>query len=79
MATVDLLEVNCYMIAIQTPFICHFARCFSASDVTSNKVRLCGRSLSSLKGLNLIFNNFCPESRDYIPHPLQSYGTYIIM
>ena len=43
MATVDLLYVNCYMIAIQIRFICYFACCFSASDVTSNKVRTCGR------------------------------------
>ena len=34
------------MIAIQTRFIRYFASYFSASDVTLNKVRSCGRSLT---------------------------------
>ena len=38
------------MIAIQTRFIRYFARCFSASGVTSNKVRSCGRSLTCRLG-----------------------------
>ena len=39
------------MIAMQTRFFLYIARCFSASDVTSNKVRACGCSLRDLSSL----------------------------
>ena len=39
------------MIVMQTQFFLDIARCFSASDVTSNKVRACGCGLRHLSCL----------------------------